>query len=84
MTLKILQLVPESLPTFRPDVAVLFGKYLPRHGVSCDIVGMPSQQAPQAQPVHGMGRQGGGFVHGILASKKRAVIMTARYSLATG
>lgn len=49
MTLKILQLVPESLPTFRPDVAVLFGKYLPRHGVSCDIVGMPSQQAPQAQ-----------------------------------
>lgn len=49
MSLKILQLVPESLPTFRPDVAVLFGKYLPRHGVSCDIVGMPSQQAPQAQ-----------------------------------
>ena len=49
MSLKILQLVPESLPTFRPDVAVLFGKYLPRHGVECDIVGMPSQQAPQAQ-----------------------------------
>ena len=49
MTLKILQLVPESLPTFRPDVAVLFGKYLPRHGVECDIVGMPSQQAPQEQ-----------------------------------
>jgi len=49
MTLKILQLVPESLPTFRPDVAVLFGKYLPRHGVECDIVGMPSTQAPQQQ-----------------------------------
>ncbi|MCM2566567.1 glycosyltransferase [Janthinobacterium kumbetense] len=49
MSLKILQLVPESLPTFRPDVAVLFGKYLPRHGVECDIVGMPSQQPPQAQ-----------------------------------
>lgn len=49
MSLKILQLVPESLPTFRPDVAVLFGKYLPRHGVQCDIVGMPSQLPPQAQ-----------------------------------
>lgn len=49
MTLKILQLVPESLPTFRPDVAVLFGKYLPRHGVECDIVGMPSAQSSQEQ-----------------------------------
>ena len=49
MTLKILQLVPESLPTFRPDVAVLFGKYLPRHGVECDIVGMASPQPPQEQ-----------------------------------
>ena len=38
-TLKILQLVPEALPTFRADVAVLFGKYLPRHGVCTDIVG---------------------------------------------
>lgn len=49
MPLKILQLVPESLPTFRPDVAVLFGKYLPRHGVECDMVGMPSTLAPQQQ-----------------------------------
>ncbi|MGZ4993529.1 MAG: glycosyltransferase [Methylobacter sp.] len=39
--ISILQLVPESLPTFRADVAVLFGKYLPRHGVQCHIVGMP-------------------------------------------
>lgn len=36
---RILQLVPESLPTFRADVATLFGKYLPRHGVQCDLVG---------------------------------------------
>lgn len=50
MPLKILQFVPESLPTFRADVAVLFGKYLPRHGVECDIVGMPSADAPAAQP----------------------------------
>lgn len=39
--LNLLQLVPESLPTFRADVAVLFGKYLPRYGVQCHIVGMP-------------------------------------------
>jgi glycosyltransferase involved in cell wall biosynthesis len=36
---RILQLVPESLPSFRADVAVLFGKYLPRLGVQCGIVG---------------------------------------------
>jgi len=49
MPLKLLQFVPESLPTFRPDVAVLFGKYLPRHGVECDIVGMPAQEALREQ-----------------------------------
>lgn len=42
-SLSLLQLVPEALPTFRSDVAVLFGKYLPRHGVQCHIVGMPGQ-----------------------------------------
>lgn len=36
---RMLQLVPEQLPTFRADVAVLFGKYLPRLGVLCGIVG---------------------------------------------
>ncbi|PJC96751.1 hypothetical protein GQ37_020875 [Janthinobacterium sp. BJB1] len=36
---RLLQLVPEPLPTFRVDVAALFGKYLPQHGVICDIVG---------------------------------------------
>lgn len=41
--LRILQLVPESLPTFRADVAVLFGKYLPRHGVVCDVIGKGSK-----------------------------------------
>jgi glycosyltransferase involved in cell wall biosynthesis len=28
----------EPWPTFRADVAVLFGKYLPRKGVTCDLV----------------------------------------------
>lgn len=41
--LTILQLVPESLPSFRADVTALFGKYLPRNGVLCDIVGKPGK-----------------------------------------
>ena len=40
-TLHILQLVPEPLPSYRADVSTLFGKYLPRHQVYCDIVGKP-------------------------------------------
>lgn len=39
--INLLQLVPEQLPTYRADVTVLFGKYLPRYGVQCHIVGMP-------------------------------------------
>jgi glycosyltransferase involved in cell wall biosynthesis len=35
--------VPEALPTFRADVSVLFGKYLPRHDVRCEIVGMAGE-----------------------------------------
>ncbi|ELX13302.1 glycosyltransferase group 1 [Janthinobacterium sp. HH01] len=49
MSLTILQLVPEALPTHRADVAVLFGKYLPRAGVACDMVGMPSAAAAEQQ-----------------------------------
>lgn len=49
MSLTILQLVPEALPTHRADVAVLFGKYLPRSAVQCDMVGMPSQAAVEPQ-----------------------------------
>lgn len=48
--LRILQLVPEPLPTFRADVATLFGKYLPRHGVQCHVVGKGS-----AAPAEGQG-----------------------------
>jgi glycosyltransferase involved in cell wall biosynthesis len=49
MFLKILQFVPETLPTFRADVSVLFGKYLPRHQVLCDVVGKASLDAPDLQ-----------------------------------
>ncbi|MGZ5018064.1 MAG: glycosyltransferase family 4 protein [Methylobacter sp.] len=34
----LLYLTAEQWPTFRPDVAVLFGKYLPQHGITCDLV----------------------------------------------
>jgi glycosyltransferase involved in cell wall biosynthesis len=47
--LRILQLVPEPLPTFRADVATLFGKYLPRHGVQCHVVGKGSAAPAQSQ-----------------------------------
>lgn len=43
--LRVLQLVPEPLPTFRVDVAALFGKYLPRIGIECDLVGKPGGAA---------------------------------------
>ena len=35
--LHLLYLTAEQWPTFRPDVVVLFGKYLPRYGITCDL-----------------------------------------------
>jgi glycosyltransferase involved in cell wall biosynthesis len=37
-SLRLLYFTEESWPTYRPDVITLFGKYLPRHGISCDLV----------------------------------------------
>ncbi len=34
----ILYLTAEQWPTFRADLTVLFGKYLPRSGITCDLV----------------------------------------------
>ena len=34
----LLYLIPETWPTFRADIKVLFGKYLPSFGVTCDLV----------------------------------------------
>jgi glycosyltransferase involved in cell wall biosynthesis len=60
-TIRILQFVPEGLPNHRADVTVLFGKYLPRHGVTCDIVGRATKEplkeqgfaSVQRPPMHG-------------------------------
>ncbi|WP_338844575.1 glycosyltransferase [Massilia sp. W12] len=41
--IKVLYFVPEPMPTYRADVAVLFGKYLPREGVRADLVGRQGQ-----------------------------------------
>lgn len=38
MSVRLLFLTAETCPTFRADVNVLFGKYLPRHGIQSDIV----------------------------------------------
>jgi glycosyltransferase involved in cell wall biosynthesis len=38
VTIRLLFLTAETCPTFRADVDVLFGKYLPRQGIQSDIV----------------------------------------------
>jgi glycosyltransferase involved in cell wall biosynthesis len=45
----LLQFVPEPLPTFRADVAVMFGKYLPRHRIHCHLAGRRGTGGPSAQ-----------------------------------
>lgn len=45
----------ESWPTFRPDVAVLFGKYLPRVGITSDLVTEHDLTASNALPLWGGG-----------------------------
>lgn len=63
--LKLLVLAPELLPTHRADVATLFGKYLPRHGVICDLIGRsdgkpaPSQQGYAYASMHRVPGDGG-------------------------
>lgn len=41
--IRVLYFVPESWPTFRNDIAVLFGKMLPALGVESDIVTMQAE-----------------------------------------
>lgn len=52
--MRLLFLTAETCPTFRADVDVLFGKYLPRHGIHSDIV------AAKTPGVEGRVHWGGG------------------------
>lgn len=42
--MKLLFLMPEAYPSFRPDITALFGKYLPQQGIGSDIVGYRASQ----------------------------------------
>ncbi|PSV13197.1 hypothetical protein C0W59_16970 [Photobacterium kishitanii] len=39
--INVINFVPEELPSYRPDVDVLYSKELPKEGVNTTIVGMP-------------------------------------------
>ena len=52
--LKLLYLTAETWPTFRVDVAVLFGRLLPRFGIASDLVTMRSPD-PNADSAWGGG-----------------------------
>lgn len=54
--LHLLYFTAEQWPTFRPDVIALFGKYLPRHGVTCDLVTDRDTQAASPLPAWGAGQ----------------------------
>ncbi len=47
----ILYLTAEQWPTFRADVTILFGQYLPRFGITCDLVTDADVTYNPAQPV---------------------------------
>lgn len=48
--MRLLYLLSETWPTHRSDVAILFGKYLPRSNVHSDIVSMKDCDAEEARP----------------------------------
>lgn len=52
--MKLLYFTREPHPTYRADVAILFGKYLPRHGIYSDLVTIASA-AKQADKTWGGG-----------------------------
>jgi hypothetical protein len=47
---RVLKVMYDTYPTHRPDVAVLFGNYLPRHGISSDIVTMATEVGTAGTP----------------------------------
>ncbi len=53
---RLLLLVADEFPTHRPDVAVLFGKVLPRHAIESDLVAQPSKSRAPADLAWAAGR----------------------------
>ena len=43
---RLLNLTPEPWPTFRPDIAVLLGRELPRCGITVDLVAARDATVP--------------------------------------
>lgn len=76
-SIRLLYLTPEPCPTFRADVHTLFGKYLPREGVSSDLIAIRSDKHDEntkweggqaflnSKPHTGIKRQIYTFLHGI-------------------
>lgn len=54
--LHLLYFTAEPWPTFRQDVAALFGKYLPRHGVTADLVTERGADVSRAEATWDAGR----------------------------
>lgn len=54
--MRLLYLTIDGLPTFRPDVAALWGKYLPREGCAADIVAVRGREIPRAAVLWPSGR----------------------------
>ncbi|MBK8970413.1 MAG: glycosyltransferase [Hahellaceae bacterium] len=48
-SIKLLYAIPESFPTTRSDIAVLFGKYLPRDHVYSDVVASSTPERAAAE-----------------------------------
>lgn len=47
--INVINFVPEELPSYRPDVDVLYSKELPKEGVNTTIVGMPKTETVNIQ-----------------------------------
>jgi glycosyltransferase involved in cell wall biosynthesis len=53
--IRLLSFVPDGYPTYRADVSTLFGKYLPRRGIFCDLIAQASIPDLNALPAWGGG-----------------------------
>ncbi len=45
--MRLLYLIPDGYPSFRPDIAVLFGNCLQRHGIATDLVAFQAGPVPK-------------------------------------